>query len=87
MKGKKTGGRKPGVPNKITAEVRQFALAFLNNPKGLAKMAEQYEQGTLPPAILSLLFHYGAGKPTDTLKVEGQLPRFEVIFKDDVSDD
>lgn len=29
-KGRKTGGRRPGSPNKRTAEAREVALAFIN---------------------------------------------------------
>ena len=33
-KGRKTGGRRPGSPNKVTAEARRVALAFLNRRTG-----------------------------------------------------
>jgi hypothetical protein len=86
-KGQKFGGRKAGTPNKITQDIRAAAQVFLSDPIGQAELLKQYQAGTLNPAVLAMFHHYAYGKPKDTLLVEGQMPRFEVIFKDDVSDE
>jgi hypothetical protein len=86
-KGKKFGGRQAGTPNKITADIRAAAQSFLADPMGQQKLLAQYQAGELNPAILAMFYHYAYGKPKDTLLVEGQMPRFEVVFKDDVSND
>jgi hypothetical protein len=85
--GERRGGRQAGTPNKITADIRAAAQSFLADPDGQRQLLEQYKAGALNPAILAMFYHYAYGKPKDTLLVEGQMPRFEVVFKDDVSND
>lgn len=63
-------GRPKGVPNKATRDVQEAARAFLNNPKGLAALQQQYEEGKLPPAVWQLYMHYAYGKPKDTIALE-----------------
>lgn len=74
MKGKKTGGRKAGTPNKATTDVREAMRAFLDDPIGQAKLLEQYQAGELNPATLALFYYYGYGKPKDTLAIESAPP-------------
>lgn len=73
-KGKKTGGRTKGTPNKRTIEIKDAARTFLADEQGQAKMLEQYQQGTLNPTVLALLYHYAYGKPKDTLALEKAVP-------------
>ena len=63
-------GRKPGIPNKATVEVKEAAQAFLNDPAGLAKMLEQYRRGKLAPPVVIMLHHYAYGKPKDIIQHE-----------------
>lgn len=86
MRGKKTGGRTKGTPNKTTVEIRTVMQEFLADAAGQAKLREQYQKGELNPSVLALFYHYAYGKPKDTLALEGGLPPFEVVFKDDVSE-
>lgn len=72
-KGKKTGGRSKGTPNKTTAEIRERAQQFLDDAEGWAKLCEMYRQGTLNAAVLQMFFHYAHGKPRETLMVEGEM--------------
>lgn len=73
-KGKKTGGRTAGTPNKATVEIKDATRAFLEDPMGKAKLLEQYQAGTLNPTVLALFYHYAYGKPKDTLALERAVP-------------
>lgn len=75
MKGKKTGGRKKGTPNKATREIREAARAVLERPEYLAGLQARIDAGSAP-AIEGLLYHYAYGKPKDTVLVEGSIPPF-----------
>jgi hypothetical protein len=64
-------GRKPGVPNRATIEVKEAARAFLADPDGQARLLEQYRRGKLHPSVLALFYHYAFGKPKDELELTG----------------
>lgn len=73
-KGKKTGGRTKGTPNKSTVDIREASRLFLADPLGQAKLLEQYREGTLNAAVLAMFHHYAFGKPKDTLAIENAPP-------------
>ena len=52
-KGRKTGGRIAGTPNKLTGAVRDLILAALDDVGGQAYLARQAEQS--PAAFMTLL--------------------------------
>jgi len=52
-KGRKTGGRVKGTPNKLTGAVRELILAALDGVGGQAYLERQAEQN--PAAFLTLL--------------------------------
>jgi hypothetical protein len=52
-KGRKTGGRVAGVPNKFTGAVRELILAALDGVGGQAYLERQAEQN--PAAFMTLL--------------------------------
>ncbi len=67
-KGNRGGGRKKGVPNKATQEIKEFARNFL--------MSEEYREslkrrvlGGEAPHMEVLLHHYGFGKPKTSVEV------------------
>jgi hypothetical protein len=64
------GGRKPGSVNKTTREIREFAQRMLEDPEYVAALKIRLKRGTAG-AIEPLLYHYGYGKPKDTLEIEG----------------
>jgi hypothetical protein len=64
-------GRKKGEPNKATAMMRDAAQKFCADPRGRAKMLEQYQRGKLHPILVQMMHHYAYGKPKDTIAVEG----------------
>lgn len=52
-KGKKTGGRKPGTPNKITGALKDEILQALANAGGVDYLAEQATKN--PVAFMGLV--------------------------------
>jgi len=75
-KGKKTGGRQAGVPNKRRSAdreyVRDFARTILENPVYIASLNERLLEGKAQH-MEPLLFHYGYGKPKETTEHTGKL--------------
>jgi hypothetical protein len=51
--GKKTGGRKPGTPNKITASLKEMILSALDGVGGEEYLKEQATKN--PTAFMSLI--------------------------------
>ena len=66
MKGRKTGCRQKGTPNKATAEA-QINLHRHSRRPDVSR--DTTHAGTLPPAIETMLWHYAYGKPTDIVDV------------------
>lgn len=58
-------GRQKGTPNNTTAEVREVAQRLVEDEKYQAKLRERLLEGTLPPAVETLLWHYSYGRPVD----------------------
>ena len=69
MKGRKTGGRRKGTPNKVTAEARGVCAAILDDPTYRTNLTRRARAGTLAPAVEAMLWHYTFGKPKDSLDV------------------
>lgn len=65
----KTGGRKKGVCNKVTREVRDWARSILEDPQVQAKTLEMAREGKLPPGLYSELLHYAYGKPKEHVEL------------------
>lgn len=51
--GHKTGGRKKGVPNKLTGQVREMILQALDNKGGVKYLERQADEN--PVAFMSLI--------------------------------
>lgn len=51
--GKKTGGRKKGTPNKMTATLKDMVLSALDQSGGVSYLVEQ--ASTSPAAFMTLL--------------------------------
>ena len=69
MRGRKTGGRRKGTPNKVTAEVRVVCAAILDDPTYRTNLTARARAGTLAPAVEAMLWHYAFGKPKESLDV------------------
>lgn len=78
-KGRKTGGRTAGTPNKATRAIREFALALLNRPLFVRRLQLSLDNGTCSDRLVQLLFHYAAGKPAQTVNLKGSLTLEQVV--------
>jgi hypothetical protein len=67
VKGDKRAGRKKGVPNKATLEIKAFAQKLLSDPAYVAALEQRLLTGTAG-AVEPLLYHYGHGKPKETIE-------------------
>lgn len=84
--GKRPGaGRKPGIPNKVTAEIR--SLAQLEGPATIARLVKlrSHKNGSIAVAACRELLDRGYGKATQHIAGEGGGPlTIQVIrFGDD----
>lgn len=64
-------GRKKGVPNKATAEVRAVCASIVDDPEYRTTLLTRARAGTLPPAVECMLWHYAKGKPKDHVEHSG----------------
>lgn len=71
-------GRPKGVPNKATREIREAARALLEDPEYLDSLKRRLKRGTAG-AVEPLLYHYGYGKPKETVALEGSAVRPVVV--------
>jgi len=69
-------GRKKGVPNKATLEIKAFAKSVLENPTYRANLERRAIRGTLHSSIEVQLYHYAYGVPKQTFEIEGDQPRW-----------
>ena len=69
MRGRKTGGRRKGTPNKVTAEARAVCAAILDDPTYRTNLTARARAGTLAPAVEAMLWHYAFGRPRESLEV------------------
>lgn len=92
-KGKKTGGRKAGTPNKLTADVK--ALACQYTPQAiaeLARLATKAESETARVAAIKELLDRGHGKSAQPVVGGGDdaapiVTRLEIVAPgDDAAD-
>ena len=71
MKGRKTGGRRKGTSNKVTAEAKAVCAAIVDNPTYRKKLVARAKAGELAPAIEAMLWHYAYGKPKELVEHSG----------------
>lgn len=70
-KGRKTGGRAVGTPNKRTGEVKARCRALIEAPSYVETFQQRLAAGTLPPALEAMTWHYAYGKPPEHLEHSG----------------
>ena len=68
-KGRKTGGRQKGTPNKATAEAKEVCTRLVDDRVYLTKLRQRLRAGTLSPAVECMLWHFAKGKPREDLGV------------------
>ena len=66
-------GRKKGVPNKATAEVRAACKAIVDDSQYRETLLARARAGTLAPAVECMLWHYAKGKPKDQVEHSGEI--------------
>lgn len=69
-KGKKTGGRRPGTPNKVTAEIRAAAQKLFDADY-FAELKQRIRRGKAAPAVECRMLAYAFGEPPQTLETPG----------------
>lgn len=57
-------GRKPGIPNKASAEIKEIARRLLTDPKYVESLTRRLPAGKAPH-METLLHHYAYGKPKE----------------------
>lgn len=65
------GGRTKGVPNKVTAEVRDLARKLVDDTAYLGRLKTRLQGGRCAPAVETMLWHYAYGKPKETIEHQG----------------
>lgn len=65
-------GRKKGVANKVTKDVRALAQNLFN-PAYWTRTAKRLASGKLHPLLEKTLLAYAYGEPKKTLKLEGEV--------------
>lgn len=63
-------GRPKGIPNKATREIKDFAIEFLSSPEYVQSATRRVLSGRAPH-LETLWYHYGYGKPKDTVQLDG----------------
>lgn len=69
-KGKKTGGRTAGTPNRVTREIREMTQGLFDEAYWLHTKV-RLDDGKLAPAIEAKLLAYAYGEPAQTVDVPG----------------
>lgn len=64
-------GRPKGVPNKITAEVREIAQRLVEDEVYQDQFRVRLQAGELGPGVETMLWHYAYGKPKDVVEHQG----------------
>jgi acylphosphatase len=71
-KGRKTGGRVAGTPNKATADIKAIAQEYTPEAmKALKQIIQTGSPDTARVAAISLLFDRGYGKAAQSVSVGG----------------
>lgn len=70
-KGRKTGGRVKGTPNKSTGLVAERCRQWLESPEYQASFQQRLLNKELAPALEAMAWHYAYFKPTERMEVSG----------------
>lgn len=65
-------GRVPGVPNRVTSEIRDASKKLVEDAKYVTGLKKRLVAGKAPH-METLLFHYAYGKPKDVTEHEGEV--------------
>lgn len=70
---RKVGGRQKGVPNRRSAQGREFAEKLCGDPEYLAGVETRAKAGKLHPGFEGLLWAYAYGRPRQSLELSGSI--------------
>lgn len=73
------GGRKPGVPNKVTVEVRDASRLLVEDAGYRDGLKGRLKSGKAPH-METLLWQYAYGKPKETTEHQGEV-RLRVMWE------
>jgi hypothetical protein len=83
-KGRKTGGRVAGTPNKATAEVRDLARSYAPEAiRELARLAKEAVSEQARVSAINSLLDRGYGKPSQTVEAGPELRKLICAWADD----
>ena len=82
-KGRKTGGRKKGTPNKLTRDVQAFVDMIFTKVDPIEKLETLLASGSerVQAGVLLRLLEYRYGKPKESMELSGSLSLREVVQK------
>lgn len=72
-KGRKTGGRRRGTPNKTSTDIGAACRQLVDDAEYRQYFKHRLMVGQLPPALEAMAWHYAYGKPPETLTVDGEI--------------
>jgi len=79
-KGRKTGGRSKGTPNKATVEVETRCREILESPEYVKYFNHRLMVGQLPAPLETMVWAYAYGRPRERMEVTG-LAGGPLVFK------
>ena len=73
------GGRRKGVSNRATREIRELARSIVEDPAYLGKLKKRVAAGQAPH-METLLYHYAYGKPKERIEHSGDGGPVQIVF-------
>jgi hypothetical protein len=70
-KGRKSGGRTKGTPNRVTAEAREACAEIVDDRAYRSELLERARAGKLAPGVETMLWYYAKGRPREDIGVAG----------------
>jgi hypothetical protein len=71
--GLRSGGRRPGTPNRTSVEARQLCSELVTDVDYQQRLRRDFRNRRLHPTIESLVWAYHAGKPVQPVLMHGTL--------------
>jgi hypothetical protein len=62
-------GRPKGSINRVTLAARTLARGIVESPEYRASLEARAKDGTLPPAVETMLWHYAFGRPKESVHI------------------
>jgi hypothetical protein len=72
-------GRRKGVPNKATVEVKELSAQLLDDPEYRERLQKRLRSGDVAPAVECMLWYYRFGKPKERVEVDGSASLLDLL--------